>query len=187
MSETKIEPTPELQVKARASLREAGVTDAQLAGPGAFWFGVADRMALFAAQEMEAVRLSPFGKRAADALADEVAALIRRRELDARSPAGDALLDYRDPPQTSRSDRLAALDGQLVNEAAIREEERGAVAVRLDASIDRVIATPMPEVIRVCVVASLMGFQYGLTGDGNGLTDEQIVAKAVERIAKGVK
>ncbi len=54
--------------------------------------------------------LGPFAKKAADALADEVAACVVRRELDSRSPAGDALLDYRNPPTTPRSDRLAALE-----------------------------------------------------------------------------
>jgi len=39
----------------------------------------------------------PFDKRAADALANEVAKLIERGVIDSRSPAADALLDYRDP------------------------------------------------------------------------------------------
>ena len=39
-----------------------------------------------------------FDKRAADHLADEVAKLVERKVIDARSPAADALLDYRDPP-----------------------------------------------------------------------------------------
>lgn len=38
----------------------------------------------------------------ADALADEVAALVARRAIDSRSPAADALLRYRDPPRTRR-------------------------------------------------------------------------------------
>lgn len=37
-----------------------------------------------------------FDKRAADVLANEVAKLIERRVIDTRSPAADALLDYRD-------------------------------------------------------------------------------------------
>jgi hypothetical protein len=53
---------------------------------------------------------NPFDVRCADALADEVAVLIRRRLLDSRSPAGDALLDYRNPPTNPRVDRLARLD-----------------------------------------------------------------------------
>jgi hypothetical protein len=45
-----------------------------------------------------------------DRLADEVAVLIRRKAIDARSPAGDALLDYREPPSTERADRMAVLE-----------------------------------------------------------------------------
>lgn len=43
-------------------------------------------------------------------LADEVDALIRSRVIDSRSPAADALLDFREPPRTPRSDRLGELD-----------------------------------------------------------------------------
>lgn len=49
----------------------------------------------------------PFDKIGADRLADEVAALITRGVLDQRSPVADALLDYRSPPRTPRSDALA--------------------------------------------------------------------------------
>lgn len=38
----------------------------------------------------------PFDVRCADALADEVEKLVKSKELDSRSPAADALLDYRD-------------------------------------------------------------------------------------------
>lgn len=55
----------------------------------------------------------PFDRTAADRLADEVATLVRRRVLDARSPAGDALLDYRDPPTTDRADRMAEFEREL--------------------------------------------------------------------------
>jgi hypothetical protein len=41
-----------------------------------------------------------FDKRAADALANEVRRLIERKVIDARSPAGDALLDYVNPGAT---------------------------------------------------------------------------------------
>lgn len=54
----------------------------------------------------------PLDKRCADALADEVAALVRRGVIDSRSPAADALLDYREPPSTPRADRLAALEAE---------------------------------------------------------------------------
>jgi hypothetical protein len=51
-----------------------------------------------------------FKLRAAEALADEVAVLVRRGVLDSRSPAADALLDFRDPPSSPRADRLAELE-----------------------------------------------------------------------------
>lgn len=56
----------------------------------------------------------PFSRRAADALADEVAALVLRGVLDSRSPAADALLDYRTPPASPRADRLAVTDAAFV-------------------------------------------------------------------------
>lgn len=49
-----------------------------------------------------------FDKLAADKLADEVAALVVLGDLGTRSRAGDALLDYRNPPRTERSDAIAA-------------------------------------------------------------------------------
>jgi hypothetical protein len=72
-----------------------------------------------AAQAAEIERLKesaprePFDVRCADALADEVDALIRRNVIDSRSPAADALLDYRDPPRTPRSARIAALEEEV--------------------------------------------------------------------------
>lgn len=60
--------------------------------------------------ESGAQALTPFDRLCADALADEVAALVRRGVLDSRSPAADALLDYRDPPSSPRADRLAEYD-----------------------------------------------------------------------------
>ena len=59
---------------------------------------------------------SPLTARAADALADEVAVLVRRNIIDSRSPAADALLDYRNPPSTPRADRMAILDAALLAE-----------------------------------------------------------------------
>lgn len=67
----------------------------------------------------------PFDRRAADILADEVAVLVRRRVIDARSPAGDALLDYRDPPPTDRSDRLAQVEADRDRLQAEVERLRG--------------------------------------------------------------
>lgn len=57
-------------------------------------------------------RASPFDQLCADRLADEVAVLVRRGVIDSRSPAADALLDYRNPPSTPRADRLAELEGR---------------------------------------------------------------------------
>lgn len=48
-------------------------------------------------------------KRCADKLADEVAVLVKTHVIDSRSPAGDALLDYRNPPSSERADRLATI------------------------------------------------------------------------------
>lgn len=50
---------------------------------------------------------------AAQHMADEIAVLVRRKVIDSRSPAADALLDYRNPPQSERSDRMVDLEQQL--------------------------------------------------------------------------
>jgi hypothetical protein len=63
----------------------------------------------------------PFDKRCADALADEVAVLVRNRAIDSRSPAADALLDYRNPPSTLRADRLAELESAAREAVVMRE------------------------------------------------------------------
>lgn len=52
--------------------------------------------------------------RTADALADEVDLLVRNGVIDSRSPAADALLDYRNQPCTPRSDRLRSLELEVV-------------------------------------------------------------------------
>lgn len=54
--------------------------------------------------------LSPFDRIGADRLADEVDLLVRRKMLNERSPAADALLDYRSPPMSPRSDRLLVME-----------------------------------------------------------------------------
>lgn len=65
-------------------------------------------------RELEAAApRKPFDVRCADALADEVAALVRRKVIDSRSPAADALLDYRNPPSSPRADRMAELEREL--------------------------------------------------------------------------
>lgn len=58
----------------------------------------------------ERVPREPFDVRAADALADEVYILVQRHVIDARSPAADALLDYR--AAAPRADRIIALEQQ---------------------------------------------------------------------------
>jgi len=74
-----------------------------------------------------------FDKRAADALADEVAVLVRVGTIDARSPAGDALLDYRndEAPFTERSERIA----ELTERASMLESSLGAVRASLDSTL----------------------------------------------------
>jgi hypothetical protein len=64
---------------------------------------------------------SPIKRAGAERLADEVAALIARKVVDSRSPVGDALLDFREPPRTPRADRIADLE--LANAALTREVE----------------------------------------------------------------
>ena len=69
-------------------------------------------------------------RRAADRLADEVAVLVMRGDLDARSAAGDRLLDYRNPPRSPRSDRLLELEYAL----AASQAETLALRQRVEAS-----------------------------------------------------
>lgn len=54
--------------------------------------------------------LRTFDQIGADHLADEVCVLIDRKIIDSRSPAADALLDYRDPPRSPRSDRIVVIE-----------------------------------------------------------------------------
>lgn len=61
----------------------------------------------FAEVERQATEMT-WKIRAADTLADTVAALVQRKVIDFRSAAADALLDYRDPPRNERTDLLAA-------------------------------------------------------------------------------
>lgn len=70
--------------------------------------GGAERLAVVSVLA-ELLRLRRDGGR----LGDEVQALIQRKVIDVRSPAGDALLDFRDPPRTERGDRLAALEERM--------------------------------------------------------------------------
>jgi len=61
---------------------------------------------------LQAIGAFSFDKICADRMADEIDVLIKRRVIDSRSPAADALLDYREPPRTSRSDRMALLEDE---------------------------------------------------------------------------
>ena len=95
-------------------------------------FDLADQL-LAATQEVERLRAiaGTFDKRCADRLAEEVAVLVLRKVIDSRSPAADALLDYRDPPSTEHADRLAKADAEcerlrkLVGEACDYAEGSG--------------------------------------------------------------
>ena len=51
--------------------------------------------------------------RAADAMADAIAALVALGWLDARSRPADALLDYRNPPFSEDSSKIAAREKLL--------------------------------------------------------------------------
>jgi hypothetical protein len=53
--------------------------------------------------------------RGADRLADEVAILVQRKVIGSRCPAADALLDFRDPPQSERSNELESLRRALAD------------------------------------------------------------------------
>jgi len=60
-------------------------------------------------------------RQCAERLADEVDVLVRRKTIDTRSPAADALLDYREPPSTPRSERLATMESALAMATARAE------------------------------------------------------------------
>lgn len=80
--------------------------------------------------------LRTFDQLGADRLADEVAVLVHRRVVDARSPVADALLDYRDPPSTPRAERMARLEADAARlERRVAElEARLGAGAELDAS-----------------------------------------------------
>lgn len=66
-------------------------------------------------------------ERDAGRLADEVAVLVRLHNLDSRSPAADALLDYREPPSSPRADRLAELEASRAELVKVLTESRDAL------------------------------------------------------------
>lgn len=59
--------------------------------------------------------LDSFSQRAAHALADEVDVLIAWHVIDSRSPAADALVDFRSPPRSERSARIADLQREVAD------------------------------------------------------------------------
>lgn len=82
----------------------------------------------------------------ADALADAVTLMIQRNALDSRSLAGDALLDYRDPPQGARLDAIQQLEQRnaelraaalSVLEAWGRGDERSIIHGLLESAIEK--------------------------------------------------
>lgn len=74
---------------------------------------VAEALAAVVCELVAQIPREPFDVRCADALADEVAVLIDKKLLDSRSPAAGALLDYRNPLRSPRSDRLRTLEADL--------------------------------------------------------------------------
>lgn len=98
-----------------AAIRERQ-RDAAFVGAGRAWdpAGWYARDVSLLLQEVDRLKQAAsawaFKERAADALADAVAAMVTRGVLNARSLPADALLNYRDPPRTDRSDQLAKLE-----------------------------------------------------------------------------
>lgn len=79
-----------------------------------------ERLAHEETKRLLAASPEPFRSRCADAVADEVATLVRRHVIDSRSPAANALLDYRNPPSSPRAERLAEQDDVQMGAALLR-------------------------------------------------------------------
>lgn len=86
------------------------------------------------AEILDCVPNTPFDKRCADALADEVDLLVCRKVIDSRSPAADALLSYRDPPTSPRSEHLLEIERHdaLEREIAMLRAELDRVKTELE-------------------------------------------------------
>lgn len=84
-------------------------------------------------------------KRCADALADEVDVLVRRKVIDARSPAADALLDYRNPPSSLRSEAIAKRRAELDQQRSTRDDRQRAIHVWARAAFGDDQATSLPQ------------------------------------------
>lgn len=104
------------------------------------------------AAELRLAGDAPLLRRDADRLADEVAVLVRDGRLDARSPAADALLDYREPPYSPRADRLWQLEGDVADiKQSLVGLQQDALYKRLPKrwreTIDQLVnlTTPAPE------------------------------------------
>lgn len=103
----------------------------------------------------------PFDRRCADALADEVDVLIKRRMIDSRSPAADALLDYRDPPRTPRSEELETLRGHFDRALIVSFNLADISQVAFDDLLKQVlmIGSPGPKHMRYNVIdRKVLGF-----------------------------
>lgn len=81
--------------------------------------------------------LRTFAQIGADRLADEVDVLVRRKVIDSRDPAADALVDYRDGhPTSARSDRMVDLEREVAELTAARDRHRALVAEELNTCRD---------------------------------------------------
>lgn len=119
--------------------------------------------------------LLPMDKRCADALADEVAVLVRRKVIDMRSPAADALLDYREPPTTPRADRLAEIEAEL---AQIHER-------REPSTIDVETDGAAPAVVRLALLQCLRAWEPSarVLGNVRAWDAERAILDAQDRVA----
>ena len=141
MSEPKTPPNEAAMQLAQASLKriEAYVNEANLGEYG--YREPEGKLCLELLEDLinttKLGSLSPFDRRCADALADEVDILVGRHVLDQRSPAADALLDYRNIPRSQRSARMLSLTDELERVRAQLETLRGAALnVTTDAAQD---------------------------------------------------
>jgi hypothetical protein len=111
--------------------------------------------------------LRTFDQTAADALADEVNVLVRRKIIDSRSPAADALLSYRDPPASPRGDRLAELEA-IVDVLNVKPDTR---CPRCHTR------APNPDGCALCNVPALTARMFKTIGEVARLKDERDLLK----------
>jgi len=89
-----------------------------------------------------------FFRKEADCMADEIDLLVRRKVIDSRSTAADALLSFRSgKPQSERSDRLLALEAELAklkHREPVKLDEQGVGLAKANkAEADRLFADGM--------------------------------------------